>query len=60
MRALAKASGLVDLENAADKPGKGQYGYDAHAQHELQSLPLCVRKRSAAYRAGPVYQGTSK
>ena len=55
-----KASGLDLLENAADKPGKGEYGDDAHAKHELQSLPLRVRKRSAAYRTSPIYHVTSQ
>lgn len=38
-----KALGLDNLENAANEPGKGQYSDDAHAKHELQSLPLRVR-----------------
>lgn len=38
----------------ADKPRKRQHSNSNHTNHELHSLPLRVRQRGTAYRAGPI------
>lgn len=46
---------LVEKADTADKPGKREDRYDAHAKHEFESLSLHIGDGTATYGTLPCY-----